>query len=521
MKKRNRIVARFVAMALTSGSWVGSALAGGTSTGLIPLTQLSGQYQGFEGGLYPGGGNTLPSAHLAAGLSRAAQVQPRDPAGNPDPNGWIVMISVGMSNTTHEFGAFERQEDANPNRNARLIIINGAHGGQTASAIRDPGAPYWQLIDERLNTMGLARPQVQVVWLKEANANPPNDFPGHAQALSQDLRAVVQVLKDRFPNVQICYLSSRIYGGYAAGGLNPEPQAYEGAFSVKWLIQDQINGAADLNFDPAAGVVEAPWLAWGPYLWADGLTPRASDGLIWVQADLESDGTHPSGSGEQKVADITSGFFHSDSTAAPWYSARPGLSLRVIDAAADVHVSQAQPSQNFGSASALLLAGGASASNVYLKFDVSSVVEPILLAKLSFRAGGSGSARAMIHTVDDDSWMESAVNWNNAPAVSGAPLVTTGTISRDGSISANVTPAVLSDPDRIVSFRLSTTTASANGYISKEGGQPPRLILVVQSAAGPGSIPTVSSLGVFSLALLLVAWGSIILRRGPRPNLPG
>jgi hypothetical protein len=38
------------------------------STGLIPLPDLgAGKYKGEEGGLYPGGRNTPPAAHAAAG----------------------------------------------------------------------------------------------------------------------------------------------------------------------------------------------------------------------------------------------------------------------------------------------------------------------------------------------------------------------------------------------------------------------------------------------------------------------
>ena len=79
------------------------------STGLVPLTELgSDMYMGYEGGLYPDGSNDLPAAHLALGQMRADEVIPRDANGNPDPNGWIVMISIGMSNTCHEFGVYER-----------------------------------------------------------------------------------------------------------------------------------------------------------------------------------------------------------------------------------------------------------------------------------------------------------------------------------------------------------------------------------------------------------------------------
>ena len=99
--------------------------------------------------------------------------------------------------------------------------------------------------------MGLTTAQVQTAWLKEANANPPDDFPGHALELRDDLETIANNLHDRFPRLRLCYLSSRTYGGYAKTPLNPEPQAYESGFSVKWLIEDQIDaGAAGQRIEP-------------------------------------------------------------------------------------------------------------------------------------------------------------------------------------------------------------------------------------------------------------------------------
>ena len=45
--------------------------------------------------------------------------------------------------------------------------------------------------------------------------------------------------KQKWPNVRIAYVSSRIYAGYANTGLNPEPYAYEGAFAMRWVIEDR------------------------------------------------------------------------------------------------------------------------------------------------------------------------------------------------------------------------------------------------------------------------------------------
>ena len=76
--------------------------ASAQTTGLVPITDLGpGTHATFPGGLYPGSLNAPPAAHASAALARAAQIVPRDAAGNPDPDCWIAMIAVGMSNTTH------------------------------------------------------------------------------------------------------------------------------------------------------------------------------------------------------------------------------------------------------------------------------------------------------------------------------------------------------------------------------------------------------------------------------------
>src|SRR5262245_61473243 len=127
-----------------------------------------------------------------------------------------------------------------------------------------------------------------------------------------------QLLPTPSPNVKLVYLSSRTYGGYAKTRLNPEPYAYESGFSVKWLIEQQIKGDAALNYDPAVGPVKAPWLSWGPYLWANGATRRA-DGFYYEPADFASDGTHPSPAGQVRVARLLLGFLRTDTTTRPWF----------------------------------------------------------------------------------------------------------------------------------------------------------------------------------------------------------
>jgi hypothetical protein len=300
----------------------------GTSVGLLPLTELrAGVYKGSPGGLYPGGSNTRPAAHEEAGLAAAHMIRPLDSRGIPDDSGGkIVFLSIGMSNTTQEFSTFKPMADVDLAKNPYLVIVDGAQGGMTASIISDLANPngngqrFWNTVDARLSAAGVVPAQVQIAWIKEADAGPTAAFPNDALTLKNELAAIARILQARFPNIRLTYCSSRIYAGYASTTLNPEPFAYQSGFAVKWLIEDQINGIADLNCNPDAGPVMAPWLAWGPYLWADGMTPR-SDGLTYRCSDFNpSDGTHPAAGGaREKVAQMLLQFLKSDSTARIWF----------------------------------------------------------------------------------------------------------------------------------------------------------------------------------------------------------
>jgi hypothetical protein len=231
-----------------------------------------------------------------------------------------------MSNTTAEFSRF--MQLAGKSKSPHVVLVDGAQLGRTASEWANPeksrrpqaGSP-WTVLDARLTEAGVTPQQVQVVWIKQAEAFPANlgEFPKHAETLKDNLVSVMNQLKQRYPNVRLAYLSSRTYGGYAQSGICPEPFAYEGAFAMRRLIRQQIEGDERLNCDPRQGDVNAPVLLWGPYLWADGTAPRQADGLTWTRNDFREDGTHPSSSGTEKVAGMLLKFLQTDPTARTWF----------------------------------------------------------------------------------------------------------------------------------------------------------------------------------------------------------
>ena len=233
------------------------------------------------------------------------------------------MISIGMSNTTQEFATkgmqnFKLRADADPAKNPQLVIVDGAQGGQDAPAWINPNCGdmgHGQSAPHRGRRHGAAGPG-RLAQAGAGRSKQLRRLSGPRASVAGRLEIIVRNLKTNFPNIKITYLSprTRAYTNTPTA-LNPEPFAFETGFAAKWTVENQISGAGNLNFDPANGAVVAPLILWGPYIWADGLSPR-SDGFTWLCSDLEADFTHPSASGGvPKVASHLLAFFKTDPTA--------------------------------------------------------------------------------------------------------------------------------------------------------------------------------------------------------------
>lgn len=275
---------------LTGQSAIAGGNCAGTGTGLIPLTELTGTYQGQQGYLYDG-----------------SNVRPReltDQAPKTEPiSGKVVLASLGMSNVYQEFEAFIRLISRDPSINPDLLVVNTASGGCVAKATANPAHRCWAAFEDSLLNAGVTFEDVQILWLKTTTPTRGTRFPKSKDWLLSDLRATLDTVNDLMPNLKQIYVSSRIYAGYANTPLNPEPYSYESAFAFKELVGSQHPGL---------------WISWGPYLWADGVTAR-EDGLVWNCDDFQSDGTHPSNLGSKKVARQLVNFFKKDEVAREWF----------------------------------------------------------------------------------------------------------------------------------------------------------------------------------------------------------
>jgi len=224
--------------------------------------------------------------------------------------------------------------------------------------------------------LGLTPLQVTALWIKNTDFNPsnitcttklcPTCAAGalcDAQQLRDEISTTLRIAKLFFPNLQLVYLSGRIYGGYATIQLNPEPYAYQSAFGMKAVVEQQVVGSSngfttnpELDYAtkrcstnpsqtcttdaicggrPQSCRVLAPLVMWGPYLWANGTSVRGADGLAYLDSlsypcddfinncDPACDGIHPGAVAQGKVGQELLDFLKTDETAQQWYLANP------------------------------------------------------------------------------------------------------------------------------------------------------------------------------------------------------
>lgn len=268
-----------------------------TSTGLTALTDGPG--------LYAGSANDMPTSWRGVGEAAAATVLPV--------NGKTGFISIGVSNariywegkkgdgSTVTTG-FQQRMMSDPAREPSTYLVNGAQGSMKLSTWAYTSTP-WTALASKVTAGGLTASQVQAVWMQFGISDWYT-----VQQYVDALGAVMTRLQASYPNVKVVYISGINYVGYGgyAFGHQSEPYGYNANLAVKQFVDEYVTGARS-----------GPFVAWGPYFWADGVNPN-TQGLSWSCSNFYSDGVHPNRSGADKMIPRMISFFKSDSTSTPW-----------------------------------------------------------------------------------------------------------------------------------------------------------------------------------------------------------
>ena len=155
----------------------------------------------------------------------------------------------------------------------------------------------------------------------------------------------------------------------------------------------------------------------------------------------------------------------------------PGGSTLTFITNADSYVRDASPTSNYGTNVQLWVDSGTNENyEGYLMFTVSGVAGSVQSATLRvYSTSGTVDAPAVYATTS--SWTEAGITWNTRPAPTSGVLDDKGAIATGVWVEYNITPLVTGDGT--YSFVLVTTSTEAVSFSSREGSQPPQLVLKI------------------------------------------
>jgi hypothetical protein len=200
-------------------------------------------------------------------------------------------------------------------------------------------------------------------------------------------------------------------------------------------------------------------------------------------------------------------------------------------AAADTYVAADAPTRNYGSA-VELVADASPVKITYLRFTLSGLPAPVSTARLRLHTQDTASAASpaggRVAAVPPTGWSESAVTWNNRPAVAATPVATLGAVQRNRWYELDVTAAARDAGT--VSLAVTSDNADSAYFDSREKtGFGPQLVVTTSSeppAPDPvllaaGDIADCASAGDEATAALLDTLGGTIASLGDHAYLEG
>jgi len=114
--------------------------------------------------------------------------------------------------------------------------------------------------------------------------------------------------------------------------------------------------------------------------------------------------------------------------------------------------------------------------NFLFKFSLSGIsgkqVTSVKLRLYDINPSANGGS---FYTTASNSWTEGSITWNNAPAI-GTLLASTGSVAQNTWVEVNLPTSIISDG--VLSMRVTTTSSDAAFYSSKEGANPPQLVIM-------------------------------------------
>jgi hypothetical protein len=200
-----------------------------------------------------------------------------------------------------------------------------------------------------------------------------------------------------------------------------------------------------------------------------------------VDSDVQIRATVPAGAATGKIQVTNSA--GSAQSAANFVVLTPTV-LRLAPVQ-DSQVKSTSPNSTYGSSTTLRAKSDSDIYDVYLKFTVSGVTSPLQSAVLQLYCSDASDDAGRLYAVANEyrgtttPWVESGLNYNNAPAFSGTPLNSPVPAAAGAWVQFDATAVV--SGNGTWSFAIHNPSGNSVYYSSKEGDHPPVLVLTTGS----------------------------------------
>jgi acid phosphatase type 7 len=145
---------------------------------------------------------------------------------------------------------------------------------------------------------------------------------------------------------------------------------------------------------------------------------------------------------------------------------------------ADARVRQSRPSANYGTGATLQVDGEKdSRHESFIRFTVAGVSGTIQSARLRLYVTDNGTRNGPAVYATSNSWSEAEITWDNRPAPTSEAADNKESLGTNNWVEYDVTPLI--GGEGIFSFVLVGDSSDAVHFSSRQGAQPPELVLTL------------------------------------------
>ena len=176
---------------------------------------------------------------------------------------------------------------------------------------------------------------------------------------------------------------------------------------------------------------------------------------------------------------------------------------------ADTYVQADTATTNYGTTTRMP-ADSAPVRQIFSRFDLYALSGPVQAAKLrvhvSSVADSQSSSGGSVALVNDNTWSETGMTYNNRPTSFGTNLATLGAVNRDTWYEFNVTSAITTGG--LVTLGLRSTNGDGAFYDSRESGvHAPQLIVTTATTTTTTTLPQAGDVKIAAMADLACPQG--------------